>query len=96
MLVCYACLIGFFLFLFVSFFIPQFVTLYAFSTENWSRPSAEVSFLMEVRTTLRTIHAVLDGGAVGGRRVEGVGGAGVLEEGRGGGGRRGGCQGEKS
>lgn len=26
----------------------QFVTLYAFSTENWNRPESEVSFLMNV------------------------------------------------
>ncbi|CAN0083044.1 unnamed protein product, partial [Sphacelaria rigidula] len=26
----------------------EFVTLYAFSTENWNRPEAEVSFLMNL------------------------------------------------
>ncbi|CAN0370352.1 unnamed protein product, partial [Scytosiphon promiscuus] len=26
----------------------EFVTLYAFSTENWRRPDGEVSFLMDV------------------------------------------------
>lgn len=30
-------------------FASQFVTLYAFSTENWSRPAVEVSFLMKVK-----------------------------------------------
>ena len=33
----------------------QFLTLYAFSTENWNRPRAEVDALMEL--LIRTIHA---------------------------------------